>query len=148
VKVVVQRVKNAHVKIDGETVAQIEKGIVALVGIKESDNSKVIDFVLEKIINLRIFDDGDGNLNLSLKDIDAELLVVPNFTIYGDTRKGRRPSFIASAKPETASEIFDNLCGLAKIAMDKVQFGVFQADMEVTIINDGPVTLIIEKDNE
>lgn len=145
-RVVLQRVLEASVKINGEETAKIDKGIVALVGINTTDDDKVIDYILEKIVNLRIFEDSEDKMNLSLIDIEGELLIVPNFTIYGDTRKGRRPGFSYGAKPAEASLIFENLKKRGAQMYPKTKFGVFQADMKVSILNDGPVTLLLDSD--
>lgn len=145
-RAVVQRVKRASVTIDGEKVADICQGIMALVGFKDTDTPDSFNTMLDKLLNLRIFEDENGKMNLSLLDISGELLIVPNFTLYGDCRHGRRPSYSQAAKPQDASSYFTAFVKGAKEAYDKVQSGVFQADMAVELINDGPVTLLIDSD--
>ena len=145
-RAVVQRVKKSHVQVEGKTTGQIGKGLMILLGISEEDGITDIDYMVDKIINLRIFEDSDDKMNLSLLDVGGELLVVSQFTLYGDCRKGRRPSFIKAARPEKAQELY-NL--FIKKSMDmniKTQSGIFQADMTVYIENDGPVTLIIDSE--
>lgn len=146
-KIVVQRSKNSHVKVKKEIVGQIDKGLVVLLGVGKNDTLEDIDYLVNKIINLRIFEDDDGKMNRSLLDIEGEILLISQFTLYADTRKGRRPSFINAGSPEKANEyyeIFKNkLIELGIIT----QTGIFQSDMEVNIINDGPVTIIIDTDD-
>lgn len=145
---VLQRVNEGSVVVEGNVIGEIGKGIVILVGLHDNDDDKVIDYILDKVINLRIFEDDNNKMNLSLVDVSGELLIVPNFTIYGDTRKGRRPAYSAGASPSVASGIFERLCEKAKglEGINKVAFGQFQADMKVSILNDGPVTLILDSD--
>lgn len=150
-KAVIQRVIKAKVIVDNVVVGEIGKGILILVGITHSDNSKIIDWFVNKVINLRVFSDSEGKLNLSTLEIDGEILLVPNFTIYGDAKKGYRPSYIMAAKSEISESIFNEFYEKLNLAMsdnvnNKVQKGIFGADMEVSLVNDGPVTLIIEKD--
>ena len=106
-RMVLQRVENASVAVDGNVIGQIGKGIMVLVGIHETDDDKVIDYMLDKVIHLRIFEDAEDKMNLSLQDIEGELLIVPNFTLYGDARKGRRPGYSAGASPQVAEKIFE-----------------------------------------
>lgn len=146
-KAVVQRVKQAKVEVDGEKVANIGQGIVVLLGITESDNTVIIDWFTNKLINLRIFEDSSNKMNLSVKEINGEILLIPNFTIYGETKKGFRPSYTSAAKSEISEPIFHQLYHkLSGQLVNKVQIGVFGANMEVSLVNDGPVTLIIEKE--
>lgn len=147
-RAVVQRVLNAKVEVDGNVIADIDQGLLILLGVKDSDDHKVYEYMLDKIINLRIFEDDEDKMNLSLIDIEGDLLIVPNFTLYGDCRKGRRPSYIAAAKPDNARSIFNDFMNLAKDKYHKTQQGQFQADMKVSLINDGPVTLLIDSDKE
>jgi D-tyrosyl-tRNA(Tyr) deacylase len=142
----VQRVLEAKVDVGGKEVARAGKGLMALAAFSSTDDSSSIKFIIDKIINLRVFEDTEGKLNLSLNDIDGSLLIVPNFTVYGDARKGRRPSFIMSAKPDEARGLFEETMAIAKNAFEKTQFGVFQADMKVYLINDGPVTILLDSD--
>ena len=146
VRIVVQRVLEADVKIDDKVEAGIGKGLVALVGFSDGDDGNTIEYMLNKMVNLRIFEDSEEKLNLSVKDIDGGLLVVPNFTIYADARHGRRPSFTASASADNARKIFDLFKTQAKDLYENTYFGVFQADMKVTIVNDGPVTILLDSD--
>ncbi len=146
-KVLIQRSKNSNVKISNEIVGEITKGIVVFLGVGKNDTTKDIDYLVNKIINLRIFEDNEGKMNNSLNDIGGEVLLVSQFTLYADTKKGRRPSFIHASAPEKAKEFYE----LFKKKMIQqgvvVQTGVFQADMEVNIVNDGPVTIIIDTEN-
>ncbi len=143
-KAILQRVSEATIKVDGEFRGEIGKGLVVLLGIKDGDTEKDIDYMINKIINLRIFDDEDGKLNKSLLDESGELMIVSNFTLYGDTKKGRRPSYIEAAKPDVAKEIYNKF--IEKLGKTGIKFeqGEFQAYMEVDIQNDGPITLIVE----
>ena len=145
-RAVVQRVTQARVVIDGECVGEIGKGIMLLVGFAADDNDSVIDYIVDKTINLRIFEDTDEKMNLSLVDIDGGLLVVPNFTLYGDTRKGRRPGYSSGASPAVAEGIYIRFVEMVKSKYAKVETGVFQAYMQVELINDGPVTLLLNSE--
>ena len=144
-RTVVQRVNEACVKVDGQEVSRIGKGFLVLLGIGNEDNEDDIKYMAEKIVHLRVFEDHEGKMNLSLLDIAGEILVVSQFTLFGDCRKGRRPSFSHAARPRMAQEFYELFCkkiehefGLA------VRRGVFQAHMEVYLVNDGPVTLILD----
>ncbi len=141
---VIQRVSRAKVSVDSEVVGEIGKGILVLLGISGEDTEKEAIYLLEKTLNLRIFEDADGKMNLSLLDIEGELLVVSQFTLYGDTRKGRRPSFIEAAKPEKADELYRFFVSESKKQIKKVATGCFQAMMDVELVNDGPVTILID----
>jgi len=143
-RAIIQRVKRGSVKVDGEVVAEIGRGLVVLLGIRNSDTEKDMNYLAEKIANLRIFEDEQGKFNFSLKDVGGEILVVSNFTVYGDTKKGRRPSFTEAASPETARVLFERFLEILKAQEVPVKTGIFQAMMEVEIINDGPVTVIVE----
>jgi D-tyrosyl-tRNA(Tyr) deacylase len=146
-RAVIQRTGYASVKVDGKTAGEIGKGIMVLVGFQPSDDEKVMDYMLDKTINLRIFEDENDKMNLSLKDIDGELLIVPNFTLYGDARKGRRPGYSSGASPAEAEGMFARFVEKAQNAgLKKVQSGIFQADMKVELLNDGPVTLLLDSD--
>lgn len=145
-RAVIQRVINADVKVDGKIVGEIRKGIMVLIGIGADDDDKVIDYMIDKIVNLRIFEDENEKMNLSLIDINGELLVVPNFTLYGDARKGRRPGYSSGASPSIAQDIFNRFVARCKEQPLKVESGIFQADMKVSLINDGPVTLLLDSD--
>lgn len=128
----------------GETVGSIGRGILALVGISREDTRAELEWMARKIVELRIFDDSDGKLNLSLKDISGQLLLVSQFTLYGDCRKGRRPSYSDAAPPEQAQKLYAEFVDIARQLIPDVQNGRFQAEMEVSLVNHGPVTLIIE----
>ncbi|ABB14023.1 D-aminoacyl-tRNA deacylase [Carboxydothermus hydrogenoformans] len=143
-RAVVQRVKRGKVTVDGQVVSEIGPGLVALVGIRQGDGERECRYLAEKLVNLRIFEDGKGKFNYSVKDVGGEILVVSNFTVYGDTRKGRRPSFTEAAPPEVAREVFERFLDILKEQEVSVKSGIFQATMEVEIINDGPVTVIVE----
>ena len=143
-RAVVQRVKKSHVEVEGKITGEIGKGLMVLLGISEDDGILDIDYMVDKIINLRIFEDSDEKMNLSLLDVAGELLVVSQFTLYGDCRKGRRPSFIKAAGTEKAQELYELFLKKLMNMNIKIQSGVFQADMTIYIENDGPVTLIID----
>lgn len=143
-KVVIQRVTSSNVVVDNRIVGEIGKGLTILLGVGKDDSQKDIDFFVDKISNLRIFSDDEGKMNRSLLDVQGELLIVSQFTLYGDCRKGRRPSFIDAAPPTIANELYENFCQAFRAAGIHVQTGIFQADMKVTIENDGPVTFVLE----
>lgn len=145
-RAVVQRVKKSHVEVDGKITGQINKGLMVLLGISEDDKVEDIDYMVDKITNLRIFEDEEGKMNLSLLDVSGELLVVSQFTLYGDCRKGRRPSFIKAARPEKAQELYNLFIKRITDMNIKTQTGIFQAEMTVYIENDGPVTLIVDSE--
>lgn len=148
-KAVLQRVSQASVTIQDEVVAQIESGLLVLIGIEDTDNHEDIEWLSAKIVNLRIFADENDVMNLSLKDIDGDMIVVSQFTLHALTKKGNRPSYIKAARPELAIPIYESF--VQKIEIDfgkKVQTGKFGADMKVSLINDGPVTIIIDTKNK
>ncbi|NDO46188.1 D-aminoacyl-tRNA deacylase [Clostridium sp. MD294] len=146
-RAVLQRVQRASVTVEGKVIGEIGKGIMVLFGMLDSDDDKVIEYMLDKVINMRIFEDEAGKMNLSLLDIEGELMIVPNFTLYGDARKGRRPGYSSGAAPAVASGIFDKLVAHAKtLPIKKVATGQFQADMKVEIVNDGPVTILLDSE--
>ena len=141
---VLQRVSRAKVTVDGEVTGEIERGLLVLLGVAAGDSEKDAAYLVDKTVNLRVFDDEGGKMNLSLLDIRGELLVVSQFTLYGDARKGRRPSFIAAAPPELANELYERFVAVARNHVSKVATGRFQAMMDVELVNDGPVTIILE----
>jgi len=144
---VLQRVTNASVTVDGQVIGEIGKGIMVLFGMLGTDDEKTMEYMLDKVVNLRIFEDENGKMNLSLLDIGGELLIVPNFTLYGDSRKGRRPGYSSGAAPDVAAGLFERLCEKAKaMPIKKVATGQFQADMKVALVNDGPVTLLLDSE--
>jgi D-tyrosyl-tRNA(Tyr) deacylase len=143
-RAVIQRVKKSSVKAADEIVGQIGKGLLVLLGVARDDAAKDADYLANKIINLRIFEDPDGKMNRSLLETGGELLVVSQFTLLADCRKGRRPSFIEAAEPQKATDLYETFVDRVREKGVKVQTGRFRAMMEVALINDGPVTLIIE----
>ncbi len=145
-RAVIQRVSRAKVSVDGKTVGEIGKGILLLLGVASDDSEKEADYLLEKILNLRIFEDSDQKMNLSLLEIKDELLVVSQFTLYGDARKGRRPSFIKAAPPERANSLYEYFVAEARKQIETVETGIFQAMMDVELVNDGPVTILVDSD--
>lgn len=148
-KTVLQRVAKASVTINQNKVADIKNGLLVLVGIEHDDGQVDIDFLVRKIANLRIFNDEKEVMNLSLKDIDGEVIVVSQFTLHASTKKGNRPSYIKAAKPEIAIPLYENFIeSLEKELGKKVQTGQFGADMKVDLVNDGPVTILIDSKNK
>lgn len=145
-RAVIQRVKKGSVTVKEQTVGSIDKGLVVLLGISEQDQTEDIAYMVDKTINLRIFEDSEGKMNLSLLEVGGELLVISQFTLYGDCRKGRRPSFSNAAKPEKAQELYENYVDMCRRQNIHTETGIFQADMQVHIENDGPVTLIIDSE--
>lgn len=145
-KIVVQRVKNAKVEVEGKTVGKIEKGFLVLLGVTHEDTEEQADYLSKKLCNLRVFTDENDKMNLSLKDVNGELLIVSQFTLYADCTQGNRPSFINAAKPDKAEKLYEYFCRQCKEKYNvKVEKGIFGADMKVSLLNDGPVTIIIEK---
>lgn len=148
-KVVIQRVSEAKVSIDNLEVAKIAQGLLILVGIEDQDNQTDIDWLVGKIINLRIFNDLHHVMNLSIKDIDGEIIVVSQFTLHASTKKGNRPSYIKAARPEIAIPIYENFKAALNLQLEKtIQSGQFGADMKVSLTNDGPVTILIDSKNK
>jgi D-tyrosyl-tRNA(Tyr) deacylase len=147
-KVVIQRVSSASVTIDNKIVADIQKGLLVLVGIEDADAQEDIDWLVNKITNIRIFGDENDVMNLSVKDIDGDIIVVSQFTLHASTKKGNRPSYIKASKPEIAIPLYENFVKRLEIELGKkVQTGVFGADMKVLLLNDGPVTIQIDSKN-
>ena len=144
-KLVVQRVKKAEVKVDGNIIGKIDKGFLVLIGIKVGDTKEQADYLVKKLCNLRVFSDENDKMNLSIKDLKGKLLIVSQFTLYGDCSQGNRPSFIEAARPEEANPLYEYFCNQCELNNIEVQKGIFGADMKVELINDGPVTIIIEK---
>jgi len=143
-RAVVQRVSRAKVTVDGELTGEIGRGILLLLGVSRDDSEKEALYLLEKTLNLRIFEDSEDKMNLSLLDIQGELLVVSQFTLYGDARKGRRPSFIEAAAPAEANRLYEFFVSEARRQITKVETGRFQAMMDVELVNDGPVTILLD----
>ena len=144
-RIVIQRVREASVKINDKIVGEIQQGLLVLLGIEHVDSELDADYLIQKLIHLRIFGDDEGKMNLSVSDISGDLLIVSQFTLFADTKKGNRPSFIRSARPEQARPLYDYfLSQLNKSFSGKIENGVFGANMLVELINDGPVTIIID----
>ena len=143
-RVVIQRVKNASVEIDGNVNGKINTGFLVLLGIASTDTKQDVDYLVKKVVNLRVFSDENDKMNLSLKDVNGELLVISQFTLYGNCREGNRPSFIEAAKPDVAIPLYEYFVEECKKQISVVETGVFGADRKVSLLNDGPVTIIIE----
>ena len=143
-KAVVQRVKNAHVTVDNTIISHIGNGLMILLGVQDQDTEKEADFLVEKIVHLRIFEDDQEKMNLSLKDVKGELLVVSQFTLLGDCKKGRRPSFTKAAGPDRAKALYEYFIGRAIASGVATKSGQFQALMDVCLVNQGPVTLVLD----
>jgi D-tyrosyl-tRNA(Tyr) deacylase len=139
-----QRVASASVTVDGDRIAMIGRGLMVLVGVQRHDASAQADRLLTRLLDYRVFEDADRKMNLSLRDVGGDLLLVPQFTLAADTRKGRRPSFSIAAPPDQGSELFDYLVGRARAEFGRVEAGCFGADMQVQLCNDGPVTFWLE----
>lgn len=144
-KFVIQRVKNAQVDVDNKTTGKIDKGFLVLIGVTHTDTKEIADYLIKKLINLRVFEDENGKMNLSLNDVKGSLLLVSQFTLYADCSHGNRPSFTEAAKPDFANELYEYIISECKKEIDNVETGIFGADMKVSLVNDGPVTIIIEK---
>ena len=144
-RLVIQRVKNAKVDIDGKTVSSIGKGLLVLLGVTHEDTKETVDYLVKKLCKLRVFEDENGKMNLSIKDVEGKLLIVSQFTLYADCSRGNRPSFVNAAKPDFANELYEYFCEKCKEEQIEVQKGIFGADMKVSLLNDGPVTIILEK---
>lgn len=148
-RVVIQRVSKASVVVDGKTIGACSKGLLILVGIEEADTQDDINWLSQKIINLRIFNDAEGKMNLSVKDVNGEMLVISQFTLHASTKKGNRPSYLMAAGPDKALPMYrDFVNALEKELGKSVATGEFGADMEVSLVNDGPVTIIIDSKNK
>ena len=148
-KAVIQRVSSASVTIDSKIVAEIQKGLLVLVGIEDADTQEDTNWLCQKIANLRIFGDENEVMNLSVRDIDGEIIIVSQFTLQASTKKGNRPSYIKASKPDVAIPLYENFVQqLEKELGKKVQTGVFGADMKVSLLNDGPVTIVIDSKNK
>lgn len=144
-RVVIQRVKRASVTIDNQLKSEIGEGMLILLGIEDTDSHDDVEWLGNKIVNLRIFDDDNGVMNLSLKDVDADVLAVSQFTLFASTKKGNRPSYIRASKPDIAIPLYEGFCKhIEDLTGKPVRTGVFGADMDVELVNDGPVTIIID----
>jgi D-tyrosyl-tRNA(Tyr) deacylase len=144
-RIVIQRVSEASVKIEGKIISAIEKGFLVLLGIETEDTSADADYLIQKLINLRVFSDAEGKMNLSLTDVNGDLLIVSQFTLHASTKKGNRPSYIKAARPEQAIPLYEYFLSKTKSQFNgKVLSGEFGADMKVALVNDGPVTILID----
>lgn len=145
-RVVLQRVREASVTVGGKVVGRIGRGHLLLVGITDEDGEEEVGWMAEKVVGLRVFNDEAGKMNLGLTEVGGDLLVVSQFTLYGDTRKGRRPSFVDAAHPDHAVPLYERFVArLRELAPGRVETGIFGADMDVALVNDGPVTLVLER---
>lgn len=142
-RLVIQRVKNAQVTVEDKIIGKINEGLLVLLGVKSTDSKQNVDYLVKKLVNLRIFSDEKGKMNLSLNDIDGELLIVSQFTLYANCNDGNRPSFVEAAKPEFAAPLYEYFIDECKKKVSVVQTGKFQADMKIQLLNDGPVTIIL-----
>lgn len=145
-KLVIQRVLNGNVTVDGSVIGAIQKGYVVLAGISDSDTEQVAEKMVKKMLGLRIFEDADGKTNLSLKDVSGEILIISQFTLYANCKKGNRPSFINAGKPDHAKALYEYLIALCEKECPVVQHGIFGADMKVSLVNDGPFTIVLDSE--
>lgn len=143
-KLVIQRVTEAGVTIDGEMTGHIDKGLLVLVGIGKDDTREIVEKLTKKMLSLRIFEDADGKTNLDISSVDGQLLIVSQFTLYANCKKGNRPSFVDAAAPDFANELYEYMIKLCRQQIEEVQTGRFGADMKVSMINDGPFTIILD----
>lgn len=144
-KFLIQRVKNAKVEVNNNITGKIDNGFLVLIGITHTDTKEIADYLVKKLVNLRVFEDENAKMNLSLGDINGSLLLVSQFTLYADCLSGNRPSFTEAAKPDFANELYEYIINKCKEKVNKVETGIFGADMKVSLVNDGPVTIILEK---
>jgi D-tyrosyl-tRNA(Tyr) deacylase len=147
-KAVLQRVTQAELMINGKIYSSIQKGLVVLVGFSHQEELQTLEWMKKKILALRIFNDSDGKMNLSLQDVGGELLIVSQFTLYADSRKGNRPSYINAGRPEYSEAVYNEFIELVKKEVPTVKTGQFGADMKITLTNDGPVTILLEKESD
>jgi len=145
-KFVVQRVTTASCRVDNEITGNINKGFLVLIGVSDSDTTEIADKMTKKLIGLRIFEDENGKTNLSLKDVNGELLLISQFTLYADCKKGNRPSFIRAGKPDAAKAMYEYIIQKCKEEIPVVEQGIFGADMKISLLNDGPFTVILDSD--
>ncbi|HAT89980.1 MAG TPA: D-tyrosyl-tRNA(Tyr) deacylase [Roseburia sp.] len=145
-KFVVQRVNSAACRVDEQLTGSIQKGFLVLIGISDSDTKEIADKMIKKLIALRIFEDSDGKTNLSLKDVEGSLLLISQFTLYADCRKGNRPSFTNAGKPDMAKELYTYIVNSCKMQIPVVEQGIFGADMKISLVNEGPFTIILDSE--
>lgn len=145
-KFVIQRVNHANVKVDGDIIGQIDKGFLVFIGVSHTDTTEIADKMVKKLVGLRIFDDSEGKTNLDLKTVDGSLLLISQFTLYADCKKGFRPSFINAGAPDMANDLYQYIIKECKKEISNVQTGSFGADMKISLENDGPFTIILDSD--
>ena len=145
-RLVIQRVQHAEVKVNGETTGSIGKGFLVLIGVAETDTREIADKMIKKLLGLRIFEDAEGKTNLDLDAVDGELLLVSQFTLYADCKKGNRPSFIKAGNPDMANELYEYIIAKCRQEIPKVEKGIFGAYMKVSLLNDGPFTILLDSD--
>lgn len=145
-KFVIQRVNHASVNVDEHTIGAIQKGYLVLIGVSQTDTKEIADKMIKKMLNLRIFDDENDRINLSLNDVHGELLLISQYTLYADCKKGNRPSFFRAGNPDMANELYEYIIEKASTMCDKVESGKFGADMKVSLENDGPFTIVLDSD--
>ena len=145
-KLVIQRVKSAKVEVEDRIVSEIDKGFLVFIGITHEDNKEIADYLVKKMCNLRIFEDENNKMNKNIKEVEGELLIVSQFTLYANCKKGNRPSFTETMEPNKANELYEYFCEKTKKENIKVKKGIFGADMQISLKNNGPVTIILEKE--
>lgn len=145
-KFVIQRVTNASCTVENNVIGEIQQGVLVLIGISNSDTTEIADKMVKKLLGLRIFEDAAGKTNLSLQDVNGELLLISQFTLYADCKKGNRPSFINAGKPELANELYEYIIKSCSFEIPVVERGIFGADMKISLLNDGPFTIILDSD--
>lgn len=143
-KFIIQRVTHADVSVDHNIVGSIDKGFMVLIGINNTDTTQIADKMIKKLVNLRIFEDANGKTNLSLNDVDGSLLLISQFTLYADCKKGNRPSFVNAGSPDMANDLYEYIINQCKLFVPIVQKGIFGADMKVSLVNDGPFTIVLD----
>ena len=146
-KFVIQRVTEANVKVDGKIIGEISKGFMVLIGVGQEDTKEIADKMVKKLVGLRIFEDENGKTNLSLADVDGQLLLISQFTLYANCKKGYRPSFIEAGAPDMASDMYEYIISECKKSVPVVERGIFGADMKVSLVNDGPFTILLDSDH-
>ena len=145
-KFVIQRVQHASCVVDDKVTGEIEKGFLVLIGVAETDTREIADKMVKKLVGLRIFEDEEGKTNMSLSQVQGALLLISQFTLYADCKKGNRPSFIKAGKPDMASEMYEYIIAKCKESVEKVERGIFGADMKISLLNNGPFTIVLDSD--